>query len=201
MLPQRYKFSSKSQRSDNTVHKRLVVVATAKVQIFKQITTKVFASRSKCGCCCYRKGTNFQANHNELPDIRRQPAVVVATAKVQIFKQITTRQCKDSTFVSCCCYRKGTNFQANHNSFTGVSHLSKVVVATAKVQIFKQITTVSDVAESRSSCCCYRKGTNFQANHNMPLTRSCVSTVVVATAKVQIFKQITTGFLFCFHIF
>ena len=173
-------------------------------------------------CCCYRKGTNFQANHNELPDIRRQPAVVVATAKVQIFKQITTRQCKDSTFVSCCCYRKGTNFQANHNYFRhedgGVQLLllpqrykfsSKsqqelaafralcVVVATAKVQIFKQITTnianlkgggmllllpqrykfssksqrITGHSTAAGCCCCYRKGTNFQANHNKTMQR------------------------------
>ena len=67
-----------------------VVVATAKVRIFKQITTLgvecytlitllllpqryEFSSKSQqycacispqTGCCCYRKGTNFQANHN-----------------------------------------------------------------------------------------------------------------------------------------
>ena len=68
-------------------------------------------------------------------------SVVVATAKVRIFKQITTRWCQCRTNdrllllpqryefssksqhnihykkygISCCCYRKGTNFQANHN--------------------------------------------------------------------------------------
>lgn len=45
------------------------------------------------------------------------------------------------------------------------------------------------------SCCCYHKGTYFQANHNrFPLQTLQVS-VVVATTNVRIFKQITTGFL------
>jgi len=43
-------------------------------------------------------------------------------------------------------------------------------------------------------CCCYRKGTNFQANHNSPVVVKITNSVVVATAKVRIFKQITTGF-------
>ena len=68
-------------------------------------------------------------------------SVVVATAKVRIFKQITTLGVECYTLItllllpqryefssksqleneariaskSCCCYRKGTNFQANHN--------------------------------------------------------------------------------------
>ena len=43
--------------------------------------------------------------------------------------------------MSCCCYHKGTSFQANHNSIKGEAVQSNVVVATTKVRIFKQITT------------------------------------------------------------
>ena len=69
---------------------RIVVIATTKVRIFKQITTReynfvpdskllllpqryVFSSKSQQeargkkianGCYCYHKGTYFQANHN-----------------------------------------------------------------------------------------------------------------------------------------
>ena len=244
LLPQRYKFSSKSQlygviapesascccyrkgtnfqanHNKQSTHSCVdkVVVATAKVQIFKQITTTCaedflrntllllpqrykFSSKSQqvcnvakgsCSCCCYRKGTNFQANHNKRSTRSCANTVVVATAKVQIFKQITTVRCNCTRKCRCCCYRKGTNFQANHNGrwTHGVSHLllllpqrykfsSKsqrislfpvpvsVVVATAKVQIFKQITTGSNIYYSFFCCCCYRKGTNFQANHNV----------------------------------
>ncbi len=94
----------------------------------------------------------------------------------------------------------------------------QVVVATTKVHIFKQITTILLVSfislpllllpqryifSSKSQhhttriincwcCCCYHKGTYFQANHNRlkHITHSLL--VVVATTKVHIFKQITT---------
>ena len=65
LLPQRYEFSSKSQ----------------------QISESQISGR---GCCCYRKGTNFQANHNWFAKTYESVNVVVATAKVRIFKQITT---------------------------------------------------------------------------------------------------------------
>ena len=94
----------------------MVVVATTKVRIFKQITTVssvtfsisallllpqryVFSSKSqpgaiesaaRTGCCCYHKGTYFQANHNGFSNVTCFPLVVVATTKVRIFKQITT---------------------------------------------------------------------------------------------------------------
>ena len=118
LLPQRYEFSSKSQLTLNIFITDCVVVATAKVRIFKQITTGVgsislgnellllpqryeFSSKSQQRrhtatiaqrCCCYRKGTNFQANHNWIWRKNWMVLVVVATAKVRIFKQITTRQ-------------------------------------------------------------------------------------------------------------
>ena len=244
LLPQRYKFSSKSQLYRAPYAHTRVVVATAKVQIFKQITTKSyvccrtwlllllpqrykFSSKSQpesatrlipTSCCCYRKGTNFQANHNRKGFFRFGGCVVVATAKVQIFKQITTTTVINVILFSCCCYRKGTNFQANHNCTVLSLPKVPVVVATAKVQIFKQITTgflrsyfwlgllllpqrykFSSKSQHQLvtgmkdfSCCCYRKGTNFQANHNESLFVLLCCFVVVATAKVQIFKQITT---------
>ena len=93
--------------------------------------------------------------------------VVVATTKVHIFKQITTVQCMCKLLISllllpqryifssksqpysqqrkylysCCCYHKGTYFQANHNYFNRIFLNAGVVVATTKVHIFKQITT------------------------------------------------------------
>ena len=94
--------------------------------------------------------------------------------------------------MSCCCYHKGTYFQANHNYNSTAGDKGCVVVATTKVRIFKQITTLYDkigkvttllllpqryVFSSKSQlnyalvylsirCCCYHKGTYFQANHN-----------------------------------
>ena len=145
--------------------------------------------------------------------------VVLDTTKVQIFKQITTRfeewSCQPqlfqipqryrfssksqrydaSTLLSTCCFRyhKGTDFQANHNSFFFFCFFSFVVLDTTKVQIFKQITTsmwwkavektLFQIPQryrfsSKSqpwqvntlisgSCFRYHKGTDFQANHNI----------------------------------
>ena len=92
-------------------------------------------------CCCYHKGTYFQANHNPAYDALISGQVVVATTKVRIFKQITTDVVAGSNknqllllpqryvfssksqltlyvnygYTGCCCYHKGTYFQANHN--------------------------------------------------------------------------------------
>ncbi|EEX18986.1 hypothetical protein HMPREF0973_01118, partial [Prevotella veroralis F0319] len=65
LLPQRYIFSSKSQ----LYHVWLGMLT---------------------GCCCYHKGTYFQANHNNNQIYNYSTKVVVATTKVHIFKQITT---------------------------------------------------------------------------------------------------------------
>ena len=149
LLPQRYIFSSKSQRIINHIKKGQVVVATTKVHIFKQITTVIdqprlylgllllpqryiFSSKSqptitdeyyKRSCCCYHKGTYFQANHNSFSIALTAGRVVVATTKVHIFKQITTILVSNTAFFSCCCYHKGTYFQANHNIFPCVRKL------------------------------------------------------------------------------
>ena len=169
-------------------------------------------------CCCYHKGTYFQANHNYRDGSVEKATVVVATTKVHIFKQITTAdkfgyligmllllpqryifssksqpvQCMCKLMICCCCYHKGTYFQANHNIAKTFVHFSIVVVATTKVHIFKQITTISKVAYTCVSCCCYHKGTYFQANHNKYNESFVTELVVVATTKVHIFKQITT---------
>ena len=169
-------------------------------------------------CCCYHKGTYFQANHNRPPNSMHSVTVVVATTKVHIFKQITTiadRKQSDTKLLllpqryifssksqlpvsrnvssyRCCCYHKGTYFQANHNRYKTLHLPGTVVVATTKVHIFKQITTKiiinahnmsllllpqryifsskSQLKEQSQKlspgCCCYHKGTYFQANHN-----------------------------------
>ena len=192
-IPQRYRFSSKSQR------------------------IRLNNSGKRC-CFRYHKGTDFQANHNNLQGPLLNIQVVLDTTKVQIFKQITTvftwielllrlfqipqryrfssksQHDMQGHIIGFCCFRyhKGTDFQANHNCQL-LSHLSYfVVLDTTKVQIFKQITTIaccaylqvmlfqipqryrfsskSQLRHAYSSqmkgCFRYHKGTDFQANHN-----------------------------------
>ena len=69
----------------------MVVLDTTKVQIFKQITTKMRYIINVEGCFRYHKGTDFQANHNDCVEKLKSITVVLDTTKVQIFKQITTR--------------------------------------------------------------------------------------------------------------
>ena len=66
------------------------VVYIAKVRILEQITTGVENGSVSSGCCLYRKGKNFRANHNcSFVDNYGRPAVVYI-AKVRILEQITT---------------------------------------------------------------------------------------------------------------
>ena len=193
-IPQRYDFSSKSQR---------------------------WLSLLQFSYCCfvYRKGTIFQANHNPARDSGTLKPVVLYTAKVRFFKQITTAQWMRQSQACCFVYRKGTIFQANHNVGTEVSVTCYVVLYTAKVRFFKQITTACSWSwwcielfcipqrydfSSKSQrgkddnvgvvrCFVYRKGTIFQANHNTLVPDVSSPPVVLYTAKVRFFKQITTG--------
>ena len=142
LLPQRYEFSSKSQPIPINGNKQW-------------------------SCCCYRKGTNFQANHNHNEKANVNAYVVVATAKVRIFKQITT----PAVFLACAY---------------SLLLLPQRYEFSSKSQRLGVGTSMS------ASCCCYRKGTNFQANHNSDSRKPPPKIVVVATAKVRIFKQITT---------
>ena len=142
LMPQRYRFSSKSQRKHNG-----------------------FSLYSSCFWC--HKGTDFQANHNQVPKVPLQTWVVFDATKVQIFKQITTSMCLwppnlllflmpqryrfssksqhslHAPFCSVRCFwcHKGTDFQANHNLERWLASPLPVVFDATKVQIFKQITT------------------------------------------------------------
>ena len=167
LLPQRYVFSSKSQ-------------------------PKVVEVRSDFGCCCYHKGTYFQANHNEALALLTERRVVVATTKVRIFKQITTAyifllllpkllllpqryvfSSKSQRTLysfcrihSCCCYHKGTYFQANHNMAMNAP-LFDMLLLLPQRYVFSSKSQLQTVGQASSQrCCCYHKGTYFQANHN-----------------------------------
>ena len=135
-IPQRYRFSSKSQ-------------------------LKWKRYRLNLGCFRYHKGTDFQANHNRQFDILILSIAVLDTTKVQIFKQITTSSsanilrgwlfqipqryrfssksqrilCNCSASRSCFRYHKGTDFQANHNPLHEPYGQLHVVLDTTKVHI------------------------------------------------------------------
>ena len=244
----RYCKSTSFQANHNRVSPRKttprVVCDTAKVRVFKQITTVCqsthlrfllfailqkyeFSSKSQRpkgtpssqqGCLRYCKSTSFQANHNNSTLVDVDAVVVCDTAKVRVFKQITTVP-RFHTLSSCCLrYCKSTSFQANHNEYQKINAETRVVCDTAKVRVFKQITTISvslrlviwlfailqkyefssksqlfsQFCGFSASCLRYCKSTSFQANHNPWAIPALAVMVVCDTAKVRVFKQITT---------
>ena len=119
----------------------LAVAYIAKVRILEQITTYSSTSCLLQGCCLYRKGKNFRANHNLMKWSGKHVYAVAYIAKVRILEQITTRPSKKYTHNRCCLYRKGKNFRANHNEVTPKNLIIDAVAYIAKVRILEQITT------------------------------------------------------------
>ena len=143
-------------------------------------------------CCCYHKGTYFQANHNSFFFFCFFSFVVVATTKVHIFKQITTTLYpqnrvrkllllpqryifssksqlalhSESTDLRCCCYHKGTYFQANHNYCSSILWRSRLLLLPQRYIFSSKSQLLLCLLLSLYGCCCYHKGTYFQANHN-----------------------------------
>ena len=169
-----------------------VVVATAKVQIFKQITTAAWALSKLPGCCCYRKGTNFQANHNLTTIIILSSQLLLLPQRYKFSSKSQLHLAPRVVRGGCCCYRKGTNFQANHNVGRIEADKAVLLLLPQRYKFSSKSQQKTKYRIMEQSCCCYRKGTNFQANHNCNILKIPRHPVVVATAKVQIFKQITT---------
>ena len=193
LIPQRYEFSSKSQR-------------------------QLVRNGVMPGCCWYHKGTNFQANHNRSWLLPWLTEVVADTTKVRIFKQITTRNsdfypqpelllipqryefssksqpdvCENGLINRCCWYHKGTNFQANHNGKTTEIKELYVVADTTKVRIFKQITTSIKVMFLTTMLLLIPQRYEFSSKSQLGISQNLTTTVVADTTKVRIFKQITT---------
>ena len=118
IIPQRYKFSSKSQQW----HWQGIV---------------------KSCCWLYRKGTNFRANHNEYGPASFRPHVVDYTAKVQIFEQITTSVTDIPIEVKLLIIPQRYKFSSKSQRVLHHRLRMTVVDYTAKVQIFEQITTAA----------------------------------------------------------
>ena len=93
------------------------------------------------GCLWYCKDIHLEANHNCLTGIYIYMNVVYDIAKIYIWKQITTRDCKFSRARCCLWYCKDIHLEANHNLFYFDIANIVVVYDIAKIYIWKQITT------------------------------------------------------------
>ena len=94
-----------------------VVADTTKVRIFKQITTHLRTAGTLMSCCWYYKGTNFQANHNVEVVSHSVLVLLLILQRYEFSSKSQPILMVVAPVVGCCWYYKGTNFQANHNSF------------------------------------------------------------------------------------
>ena len=113
---QKYEFSSKSQRTS---------------------LQRYCASR----CLRYCKSTSFQANHNSHAITSPAPFVVCDTAKVRVFKQITTCIVNYPRGGLLFAILQKYEFSSKSQRFFATTGFVTVVCDTAKVRVFKQITT------------------------------------------------------------
>ena len=215
---QKYEFSSKSQRDFYSYGILDVVCDTAKVRVFKQITTTILVNGVFNCCLRYCKSTSFQANHNSTAAISSFIPLFAILQKYEFSSKSQQVHFSQSDTTSCLRYCKSTSFQANHNASRVVPRRLRVVCDTAKVRVFKQITTIGtfclfglklfailqkyefssksqhtrNYTDGGEGCLRYCKSTSFQANHNRVEQLLNEHTVVCDTAKVRVFKQITT---------
>ena len=167
-IPQRYDFSSKSQPGNIKILYNYVVLYTAKVRFFKQITTVLSVLPSSLKLFCIPQRYDFSSK-SQL-SFMLLSCIFWLFCIPQRYDFSSKSQPKLQLFIflsSCFVYRKGTIFQANHNQYKYQMKYVNVVLYTAKVRFFKQITTTL-----------------------RPFW--VLLPVVLYTAKVRFFKQITT---------
>ena len=167
-IPQRYDFSSKSQHRFVCFVLQSVVLYTAKVRFFKQITTQRYLYRWSDWLFCIPQRYDFSSKSQPVSCWSGKGTVVLYTAKVRFFKQITTGTIYEGKCPELFCIPQRYDFSSK----------SQPAWTTPRWDF---------------GCFVYRKGTIFQANHNLNTDDTAVLAVVLYTAKVRFFKQITTG--------
>ena len=130
-----------------------VVVATAKVRIFKQITTLGVECYTLITLLLLPQRYEFSSKSQPCVQVLAAEKVVVATAKVRIFKQITTTSLQSAKWTSCCCYRKGTNFQANHNSAGNQDYSLVLLLLPQRYEFSSKSQHVINVKNMLYRCC------------------------------------------------
>ena len=138
------------------------------------------------------KDTNLKANHNISAKIDNSTMSVCDSAKILIWKQITTRKKLLRQSSKCMWLCKDTNLKANHNTSIPFCSDCFSVCDSAKILIWKQITTRKYRQLLISKCMWLCKDTNLKANHNRKRLWVDNTKSVCDSAKILIWKQITT---------
>ena len=153
-----------------------------------------FTNNERKNCClCQCKDTNLKAIHNLrwLPPHRLH--VVYANAKIQIWKQFTTRARCHCYLAGCLCQCKDTNLKAIHNTVNSHAIVKQLFMPMQRYK-FESNSQPDSISNFTSLCClCQCKDTNLKAIHNFTAASPLVIDVVYANAKIQIWKQFTTS--------
>ena len=143
-------------------------------------------------CIWLCKDTNLKANHNQGASATWMGGGVYDSAKILIWKQITTSHERNAEGSRCIWLCKDTNLKANHNIAVWPNHFYIGVYDSAKILIWKQITTSQVSSTSLAGCIWLCKDTNLKANHNAGWDVKQGQRGVYDSAKILIWKQITT---------
>ena len=228
----------------NWLHLASIVLATAKIHILKQFTTSV---NGACGwttlclllqrytfwsnsqhyispfiranyCACYCKDTHFEAIHNYRKATQPSPQLCLLLQRYTFWSNSQLHIPGSSWEIDCACYCKDTHFEAIHNALFALVPAALIVLATAKIHILKQFTTIYqgipvyswlclllqrytfwsnsqqaiEFVNHSLHCACYCKDTHFEAIHNYNEQLVSDAIIVLATAKIHILKQFTT---------
>ena len=169
-------------------------------------------------CACYCKDTHFEAIHNRKASHYKDRELCLLLQRYTFWSnsQQPDRRTKRSDY--CACYCKDTHFEAIHNALAPIICVVWIVLATAKIHILKQFTTIvfkqpgdkllclllqrytfwsnsqhTDTQRfAKRDCACYCKDTHFEAIHNTTIQSIAFASIVLATAKIHILKQFTT---------
>ena len=190
----------------------------SKIQIQKQITTRLCIHLQYKGCVWYFKDTNSKANHNDTNNAYETGVGVFDISKIQIQKQITTGYRLDVASIWVCLifqrykfksksqlyalvlaewcwcvwYFKDTNSKANHNSDVIIVPMLSGVFDISKIQIQKQITTPKRECSNATAVCLIFQRYKFKSKSQRSVFMIYIGFGVFDISKIQIQKQITT---------
>ena len=123
----------------------------------------------------------------------RRLGVVFTYAKIQIWKQFTTTAFTYSTAYSLCLPMQRYKFESNSQLWRRVTKSVTVVFTYAKIQIWKQFTTIRHLVCVLALLCLPMQRYKFESNSQLIPLSSVRLCVVFTYAKIQIWKQFTTN--------
>ena len=170
-----------------------IVLATAKIHILKQFTTPMQAIQQTYELCLLLQRYTFWSNSQ------------LGYFRIQLV-------------LHCACYCKDTHFEAIHNDIVYTDKVEPIVLATAKIHILKQFTTVGGLFKTPTAIvlatakihilkqfttspwlhclilvlCLLLQRYTFWSNSQQRCSRAGNYEIVLATAKIHILKQFTT---------